>query len=151
MAQRTFGHSAPPDYPTTSWQIGALGALLAARPSVRLENAQVGSGDRSMDPKRWRTEHTSIQGMSGLLELRGPCDHLTKKKLSKYEVPQSSGGRRAARRVPNTGHRTIRSTQTSQVEDRAKKPDDQEYVRCVNGIIRRASSSQEDAGQPGGH
>ena len=42
-----------------------------------------------MDLKQWFTEHTSIQGMSGPLELRRQCNHLTEKTAIALSAPVS--------------------------------------------------------------
>ena len=45
-----------------------------------------------MDPKQWFTEHKIIQGMSGPLELRRQCNHLTEKNCHSMKCPSGQKG-----------------------------------------------------------
>ena len=120
----SFGHSAPSRLPND---------LLANRCSLACPHSQPGTGnkqgrsrDRSMDPKHWLTEQTSIQGTPGPLGLGHPCNHL--KKLPLYEVPQKSAGRRTARRVLNIQEGIVEAS-NNHVRDSAEQASDQGYLR----------------------
>ena len=82
-----------------------------------------------MDPKQLRTEHTSIQGRPGPLDLQHPFNYLNptsddSEALSLYEVPQKSGGRRTARRVLNMqrGIAQLGMRRTTMLEIAPSKP-----------------------------
>ena len=88
-----------------------------------------------MDPKQWRTEHTSIQGITGPLDLLHPCDHLTKKQNKTVIICSAAEIRRATRTYSEKsaeypgGHRTIENAPNNHVGDSAKQAGDQECVR----------------------
>ena len=110
-----------------------------------------------MDPKQWHTEHTNIQGMPGPLDLRHPSNHLTKK-LSLYEVPQKSGGRRTARRVLSTQAGTeqlgMRRTTMSEIAPRewATRSRYAEWTQSPEGtVVKKEPDNQEGTKGRRGH
>ena len=109
-----------------------------------------------MDPKQWRTEHTSIQNMPGPLDLRHPCNHL--KPLPLNEVSQKSGGRGTGTRVLNTqeGIAQLCMRGTAMMETVLGKPttgsSNAEWTQSPEGVrvVKNETDSQEGTKGRGG-
>ena len=104
-----------------------------------------------MDPKQWRTKHTSIQGIPAPLDLLHPCNHLTKK-LSLYVVPQKSGGRLTARRVlsiqEGTEQLKTRRTTMSEIAP-SKRATKSAYAEWTQSPAEHREVKKEPASQEG--